>query len=108
MSVRCYKNSNRLPFLVEQRLEQHFIRERTLTLKIKFSDYQQITRSKTMPDYTRDWETIITTATALFESVEFENRSVRLLGIALSNLEKAKATQVIQLPLFEYVESGNC
>ncbi|MDZ8263678.1 DNA polymerase IV [Nostoc sp. ChiQUE01b] len=87
----------------QQRLEQHSTRGRTLTLKIKFSDYQQITRSKTMPDYTRDLEAIIATATALFEAVELENRSVRLLGIALSNLENAKQTQVIQLPLFEYL-----
>lgn len=89
--------------LVEQRLEQHSTRGRTLTLKIKFSDYQQITRSKTMPDYTRSLDIIITTATALFESIELENRSIRLLGIALSNLENVKQTQVIQLPLFEYV-----
>ncbi|WP_374108449.1 MULTISPECIES: DinB/UmuC family translesion DNA polymerase [unclassified Nostoc] len=31
------------------RLEQHFTRGCTLTLKIKFSDYHQRTRSKTMP-----------------------------------------------------------
>jgi DNA polymerase-4 len=86
---------------VQQRLEQNSTRGRTLTLKIKFSDYQQITRSKTLPNYTRDLETIIATATALFETVELENRSVRLLGIALFNLENAKQTQVIQLPLFE-------
>ncbi|QFS51191.1 DNA polymerase IV [Nostoc sphaeroides CCNUC1] len=30
-----------------------------------------------------------------------ENRSIRLLGISLSNLDNAKQTQVIQLPLFE-------
>ncbi|WP_244918256.1 DNA polymerase IV [Nostoc linckia] len=87
----------------QQRLEQNSTRGRTLTLKIKFSDYQQITRSKTMPDYTRSLDIIITTATALFESIELEHRSIRLLGIALSNLENAKQTQVIQLPLFEYV-----
>ncbi len=54
--------------------------------------------------YTRDMEAILTTATVLFESVELENRSVRLLGIALSNLENVKQTQVIQLPLFEYIK----
>ncbi|MEH2003050.1 MAG: DNA polymerase IV [Nostoc sp.] len=34
--------------IVEQRLEQHETRGRTLTLKVKFSDYQQLSRSKTM------------------------------------------------------------
>lgn len=89
--------------IVQQRLEQNSTRGRTLTLKIKFSDYQQITRSKTLPNYTCDLDAIITTATELFEAVEMETPSIRLLGIALSNLEKAKQTQVIQLPLFEYV-----
>jgi DNA polymerase-4 len=94
--------------IVEQRLEQHSTRGRTLTLKIKFSDYQQITRSKTMPYYTREFDVIFTTATELFEAVELEHRSIRLLGIALSNLENAKPTQVIQLPLFTYLNIGNC
>ncbi|MDZ8188278.1 MAG: DNA polymerase IV [Nostoc sp. ChiSLP02] len=85
----------------QQRLEQHSTRGRTLTLKIKFSNYQLITRSKTLPNYTRDLEAIVATATALFEAVELENRSIRLLGITLSNLENAKQTQVIQLPLFK-------
>ncbi|WP_230966769.1 hypothetical protein [Nostoc commune] len=58
------------------RLEQHSTRGCTLTLKIKFSDYHQITRSKTMPYYTRELDAIITTATALFEAVEMENRSI--------------------------------
>ncbi|WP_267255951.1 DinB/UmuC family translesion DNA polymerase [Nostoc sphaeroides] len=34
--------------IVEQRLEKHETRGRTLTLKVKFSDYQKLTRSKTM------------------------------------------------------------
>lgn len=33
---------------VKLRLDQHQTRGRTLTLKVKFSDYQQITRSKTV------------------------------------------------------------
>lgn len=86
--------------IVLSRLEQNQAQGRTVTLKIKFADYQQITRSKTLPSYTRDLETIIGTATALFEAVELENRSIRLLGISLSNLEDKKQTQVIQLPLF--------
>jgi DNA polymerase-4 len=61
-----------------------------------------------MPHYTRELDAIFTTAIVLFELVELENRGIRLLGIALSNLENAKQTQVIQLPLFAYSNSGNC
>ncbi|MBD2527438.1 DNA polymerase IV [Nostoc sp. FACHB-133] len=87
--------------IVEQRLEQHETRGRTLTLKVKFSDYHQITRSKTMLAPIGELSTIFEIAKALFESIDLENRSIRLLGISLSNLDNAKQTQVIQLPLFQ-------
>ncbi|MEH2159398.1 DinB/UmuC family translesion DNA polymerase [Nostoc sp.] len=87
--------------IVEQRLEQHETRGRTLTLKVKFSNYQQLTRSKTMLAPISELSTIFEIAKALFESIDLENRSIRLLGISLSNLDNAKQTQVIQLPLFQ-------
>ncbi len=85
----------------EQRLEQHETRGRTLTLKVKFSDYHQLTRSKTMLAPISELSTIFEIAKTLFLSIELENRSVRLLGISLSNLDNAKQTQAIQLPLFQ-------
>lgn len=87
--------------IVEQRLEKHETRGRTLTLKVKFSDYQQLTRSKTMLAPISELSTIFEIAKTLFESIDLENRSIRLLGISLSNLDNAKETQVIQLPLFQ-------
>ncbi len=87
--------------VVEQRLEQHETRGRTLTLKVKFSDYRQITRSKTAIAPISEVDTIFEIAKILFLSIDLENRSIRLLGISLSNLDNAKQTQVIQLPLFQ-------
>ncbi|MHC5746952.1 MAG: DinB/UmuC family translesion DNA polymerase, partial [Nostoc sp.] len=87
--------------IVEQRLEKHETRGRTLTLKVKFSDYQQLTRSKTRLASISELSTIFEIAKALFESIELENRSIRLLGISLSNLDNAKQLQAIQLPLFQ-------
>ncbi|MBC6434571.1 DNA polymerase IV, partial [Nostoc sp. HG1] len=87
--------------IVEQRLEQHETRGRTLTLKVKFSDYQQLTRSKTILAPISELSTIFEIAKTLFESIDLENRSIRLLGISLSNLDNAKQLQAIQLPLFQ-------
>ncbi|MEH2268538.1 MAG: hypothetical protein V7K68_08930 [Nostoc sp.] len=87
--------------IVEQRLEQHETRGRTLTLKVKFSDYHQLTRSKTTLAPISELSTIFEIAKVLFESIELENRSIRLLGISLSNLDNQKQTKVIQLPLFQ-------
>ncbi|WP_375505759.1 hypothetical protein [uncultured Nostoc sp.] len=83
------------------RLEQHETRVRTLTLKVKFSDYHQITRSKTMLAPIGELSTIFEIAKTLFLSIDLENRSIRLLGISLSNLDNAKQSQAIQLPLFQ-------
>ncbi|WP_242054396.1 DNA polymerase IV [Nostoc sp. FACHB-888] len=87
--------------IVEQRLDQHETRGRTLTLKVKFFDYHQITRSKTMLAPISELSTIFEIAKALFELIDLENRSIRLLGISLSNLDNQKQSQAIQLPLFQ-------
>ncbi|PHM06573.1 DinB/UmuC family translesion DNA polymerase [Nostoc sp. 'Peltigera malacea cyanobiont' DB3992] len=68
--------------------------------QVKFSDYHQITRSKTMLAPISELSTIFEIAKALFESIELENHTIRLLGISLSNLDNAKQSQAIQLPLF--------
>lgn len=87
--------------IIEQRLEQHETRGRTLTLKVKFSDYRQITRSKTTIAPISELDTIFEIAKTLFLSIDLENHSIRLLGISLSNLDNAKQSQAIQLPLFQ-------
>ncbi|WP_418741577.1 DNA polymerase IV, partial [Desulfovibrio piger] len=49
-------------------LRRHGLRGRTVTLKIKFADFRQITRSRTLPDATDSTETIYETGTALLEA----------------------------------------
>ena len=71
---------------VYQRLERHQTGGRTITLKVKFANYQQITRSRTVMSEIREVATIVALAQALFEAVNLEGRRVRLLGISLSNL----------------------
>jgi DNA polymerase IV len=90
-----------IALVLKERIDKHQASGRTLTLKVKFSDYQQITRSKTSLMPIKELGEIIAGAIALFESVELENRSVRLLGISLSNLDNVQTCEVIQLPLFE-------
>ena len=92
---------------VYQRLERHQTGGRTITLKVKFANYQQITRSRTVISEIREVATIVTLAQALFEAVNLEGRHVRLLGISLSNLgseeRSFRGSQIessIQLVLF--------
>ena len=87
--------------IVQQRLELPQTSGRTITVKVKFSDYQQITRSKTSLTPISELNEIIIIARTLFEAIELEDRGVRLLGISLSNLDNVKSAQLIQLSLFE-------
>lgn len=60
---------------------------RTLTLKIKYGDFTQITRSRTAP---QDYEHLVElkdTAKSLLDDIEDLNRGIRLLGISISNFE---------------------
>ena len=84
-----------------QRIDKHQASGRTLTLKIKFADYQQITRSKTFDNHINSLDLILKISVTLLETIEFKGKSIRLLGISLSNLENAKEIQAVQLSLFE-------
>ncbi|MEO0834612.1 MAG: DNA polymerase IV [Cyanobacteria bacterium J06642_3] len=84
-----------------QRIERHQASGRTLTLKVKFADYQQITRSRTFENCISNLDMIIIEAVKLLEIVELKDKSIRLLGISLSNLNERQKLQVVQLSLFE-------
>ncbi len=78
---------------LERRLKKSKIAGKTLTLKIKYSDFTLNTRSKTLPYFITDKDLILETAKELLYQEELQN-SVRLLGISLANLntEKKKPT----------------
>lgn len=76
----------RLAPIVANRLKKHELRGRTVTVKIKFSDFKQITRRVTLSYAIQDEEQILATAKSLLANME-EDVRVRLLGITLSNFE---------------------
>jgi len=86
---------------VEHRLQSYQTLGRTITLKVKFTDYQQITRSRTVTVAVGEAGAISQVAKELLVAVSLEGRSVRLLGISLSNLDCAQEPKAIQLCLFE-------
>ncbi|SDG81251.1 DNA polymerase IV [Winogradskyella thalassocola] len=79
---------------VAKRLAKSKVSGKTITLKIKYSDFTLQTRSKTLPYYVSDKSIILETAKDLLYQNKLNN-SVRLLGISLSNLntEKPKKTK---------------
>ncbi len=82
---------------LERRLKKHKIAGKTITLKIKFSDFTQQTRSKTLPYFISDKNLLFETVKELLYQEKPKN-SVRLLGISLSNLNtEIKKSIVVQL-----------
>ena len=76
---------------LERRLTKSKVAGKTITLKIKYSDFTLNTRSKTMPYFISDKDLILETAKDLLYQEELQN-SVRLLGISLSNLNTEDKT----------------
>jgi len=70
---------------VERRLVKSNVAGKTVTLKIKYSDFTLQTRSKTLPLYVSTKELIMETVKDLLFKEGMKN-SVRLLGISISNL----------------------
>ncbi|MEM0543043.1 DNA polymerase IV [Flavobacterium sp. j3] len=86
---------------LEKRLKKYNISGKTVTLKIKYSDFTIQTRSKTLPYFIADKGLLFETAQELLYQ-ERMKESVRLLGISLNNLNtEMKKTVVVQLK-FEF------
>jgi DNA polymerase-4 len=83
-----------------ERLEHAGVTGRTITMKIKFSDFRQITRSKTLINYIRDFQTLHSTVSEIRKSLKLEGFRIRLLGVSVSNLESDDCEDR-QLFLFE-------
>lgn len=87
----------RIAISLERRLQKHKISGKTVTLKIKYSDFTQQTRSKTLPYFIADKNLIMETVKELLYQERMKD-SVRLLGISLSNLNtEVKKAIVVQL-----------
>ena len=67
-------------------LERKALLCRTVTIKVRYSDFTTITRSETRDPPTRQSDEIAMRAVALLEKTEAGQRPVRLLGVSVHNL----------------------
>lgn len=85
---------------LDRRLKKYKIAGKTVTLKIKYSDFTVQTRSKTLIYFISDKSLIMETVKELLYQEKLKD-SVRLLGISLANLNNevagAKKTVAVQL-----------
>ncbi|MBB3809613.1 DNA polymerase IV [Pseudochelatococcus contaminans] len=83
--------------------EANGIRGRTVTLKVKYTDFQQITRSHTQTDNYDERQTIEAAVDALLLPLFPTHKGIRLLGVTLSSLhaenDRAQAPLQLSLPI---------
>jgi DNA polymerase IV len=84
-----------------ERIEHSGTTGRTITVKVKFSDFRQITRSKTLQNYIRNFDMLHQEVSEIRKSMNLEGCKIRLLGVSISNLESDDCHDR-QLYLFDY------
>ena len=82
---------------VAKRLDKSHVAGKTVTLKIKYSDFSLQTRTRTLNYYVRDKHIILDVAKDLLYQ-EKPRESVRLLGISLSNLNTDPKKKKLKSP----------
>jgi len=75
---------------------------RTLTLKVTYSDFTKITRSRTHEEVFDSPEKILIVASELTELTEAGSRPIRLLGLGVSNLTNSAEVKAVTEREFPY------
>jgi DNA polymerase-4 len=75
---------------IAKRLQEKHLEFRTVTVKIRYTDYTTIQRSRTLPVSSNDRLFLYRSAKELFEQKRDSRRAVRLLGLKVSNLSESK------------------
>ncbi|MGL4912575.1 MAG: DNA polymerase IV [Romboutsia sp.] len=77
---------------------------KTITLKIKYGDFTQITRSISVDRPIYEHEDIRVNIYNLLKNVNINEKQIRLLGVMISNLEDRK-NKCTNITIFEYIEN---
>jgi DNA polymerase IV len=93
----------RISETVWRRIEDKGIRGRTVTLKVKYQDFQIVTRARSLDRAVADREEFLGIGCSLLRTLLPPPKGIRLLGLTLSNLRQGAAEelapQILELPL---------
>ncbi|MEW6266392.1 MAG: DNA polymerase IV [Thermodesulfobacteriota bacterium] len=93
-----------LAIRVSRRLRRHGFRSRTVTLKVKYDDFTQVSRAETLPRLTDEARAVYETGLRLLARTDLGRRPARLLGLSLSGLVMDEDEP--QADLFEHKPMG--
>jgi DNA polymerase-4 len=83
---------------LENRLVRNHIKGKTVTVKLKYSDFSQQTRSKTLPEYVHLKSEFFPAVRELIYQ-ERPKQAVRLLGISITKLDSEEETKSVSVQL---------
>lgn len=90
---------NRLALRVVDVLQSKQLQARTITIKVKYADFQQVTRSHTVENALTQVEHIHAWLPVLLAKTQAGEKQIRLLGVSLSSLEPQAEALPQQLSL---------
>jgi DNA polymerase-4 len=80
---------------VAHRLEEEKLLARTITLKLRFEDFDTHTRARSLPYAFRGAPVVEQLALGLLEGFLADGRAVRLLGVRASSLEDGRGQRTL-------------
>jgi len=92
---------NKIAEELERRMTNSETKGKTITLKIKYSDFTQQTRSKTINQFIQKKEEVMQIVKELLYQEKLKE-SVRLLGISFSNLDTEKKEPILVQLKFDF------
>jgi len=84
---------------VTRSMRRRKLHARTLTIKVKYADFSQVTRSRTLEDAFDDIQTISPVLPLLLDKTAAGEKKVRLLGVTVSNFIKNESDNRTQMEL---------
>lgn len=88
---------------VAESLRREKLQGYTITLKVKYDNFEQITRSKTLSSIVVMADDMLLVVTELLKKTDVAHRKVRLLGVSVSNFDESgsnKKSPMLQRELF--------
>lgn len=80
-----------------ERIERSSVKAKTITLKFKYADFEQHTRSKTISGYFETKDQIIAESKSLLKAEGGFIKGIRLLGLTVSNFMQEEVKKPVQL-----------
>ena len=74
---------------------------KTITVKVKYEDFQQVTKRHTLKIPIHTYDDILGNTNILIEKIKDKNKQIRLIGVSISNLSDKEKEMYTTISLFD-------